>query len=60
MQEYDLSDDNDYASPKDVQIEELQQKILSLESALADLKVSEAVKDVIKDVKDFNKFNPNN
>ena len=55
-----ISDDNDYVSSKDQQIEELNQKILSLESALADLKVSTAVKDVIKDVKDFNKFNPNN
>ena len=54
-----ISDDNDYSSPKDVQIEELNQKILSLESALADLKVSSAIKDVVKDVKDFNKFNPN-
>ena len=53
-----ISDNDDFTSSKDEEIEELKLKISSLEGALADLKVSSAVKDVIKDVKDFNKFNP--
>ena len=54
-----ISDNDDFVNSKDQQIEELNQKISSLELALADLKVSTTVKDVIKNVKDFNKFNPN-
>ena len=53
-----ISDNDDFVSSKDEQIEELKQKIISLETTLADQKVSKAVNDVMKDVKDFNKFNP--